>query len=215
MDKLILTGITKQFGDNTVVDQLNLSLRSGEFVSLLGPSGCGKTTTLRMVAGFVEPTAGSITLDGRELSGLPPEKRGMSMIFQSYALWPNMTVEQNVAFGLKMRKVEKTEAKRRVGEILDTVQLGALARRLPSELSGGQQQRVSLARALVVKPDVLLLDGPRWRGRRSSSRRRYCSTSRCPTSMPTCAKRCAARSAGCTTSSESPRSTSRTIRRRR
>ncbi len=164
MDKLRLNGISKRFGDATVVEQLNLTLRDGEFVSLLGPSGCGKTTTLRMIAGFIVPTAGTIDLDGRCLSSqyefLPPEKRRMSMIFQSYALWPNMTVEQNVAFGLKMRKVPREDMRRRVAEILDVVRLGQMASRYPNELSGGQQQRVSLARALVVKPEVLLLDEP-------------------------------------------------------
>ena len=164
MDKLRLRGISKKFGDLTVVDRLNLTLRAGEFVSLLGPSGCGKTTTLRMIAGFIVPTAGTIELDGRQLSSqyesLPPEKRRMSMIFQSYALWPNMTVEQNVAFGLRMRKVPKDEMRKRTAQILDIVHLGELARRYPNELSGGQQQRVSLARALVVKPEVLLLDEP-------------------------------------------------------
>ena len=164
MDKLQLKGLTKRFADLVVVDDLNLTLRAGEFVSLLGPSGCGKTTTLRMIAGFVTPTAGSVEMDGRQMSSatssLPPEKRRMSMIFQSYALWPNMTVEQNVAFGLKMRKVAKDEARRRVGQILDVVQLRHLAARYPNELSGGQQQRVSLARALVVKPEILLLDEP-------------------------------------------------------
>jgi ABC-type Fe3+/spermidine/putrescine transport system ATPase subunit len=164
MDKLNLKNLTKRFGDLTVVDKLNLTLRSGEFVSLLGPSGCGKTTTLRMIAGFVTPTAGAVEMDGRQLSSasasLPPEKRRMSMIFQSYALWPNMTVEQNVAFGLKMRKVARDEQTRRVGQILDVVQLRHLAARYPNELSGGQQQRVSLARALVVQPEILLLDEP-------------------------------------------------------
>ncbi|MDQ8729753.1 ABC transporter ATP-binding protein [Bradyrhizobium sp. LHD-71] len=164
MEKLRLSGISKRFGDVTVVDQLNLTMRAGEFVSLLGPSGCGKTTTLRMIAGFIAPTAGTVELDGRRLSSsyefLPPEKRRMSMIFQSYALWPNMTVEQNVAFGLKMRKVPKEEMRKRTAEILDVVRLGQLASRYPNELSGGQQQRVSLARALVVKPEVLLLDEP-------------------------------------------------------
>ena len=164
MDKLQLRGISKKYGDVTVVDQLSLTLRSGEFVSLLGPSGCGKTTTLRMIAGFIAPSAGVIELDGRQLSSphesLPPEKRRMSMIFQSYALWPNMTVEQNVAFGLKMRKVPKEEMRKRVNQILEIVQLKHLAARYPNELSGGQQQRVSLARALVVKPEVLLLDEP-------------------------------------------------------
>lgn len=164
MDKLILANISKRYGNNLVVDDLSISLRSGEFVSLLGPSGCGKTTTLRMIAGFVVPTAGTIALDNNVLSSqyttLPPEKRRMSMIFQSYALWPNMTVEQNVAFGLKMRKVSRDETRRRVNDILDVVKLKALAARYPNELSGGQQQRVSLARALVVKPEVLLLDEP-------------------------------------------------------
>ena len=136
MDKLQLKGLTKKFGGLTVVDNLNLSLRSGEFVSLLGPSGCGKTTTLRMIAGFIAPTAGTVEMDGKLMSSatasLPPERRRMSMIFQSYALWPNMTVEQNVAFGLKMRKVAKDELKRRVGQILDVVQLRHLASRATS-----------------------------------------------------------------------------------
>ena len=164
MSKLQLTNLTKQFGNLVVVDNLNLTLRSGEFVSLLGPSGCGKTTTLRMIAGFVTPTSGTVAMDGRPMSSatasLPPERRRMSMIFQSYALWPNMTVEQNVAFGLKMRKVAKDEQKRRVARMLDVVQLGQLAARYPNELSGGQQQRVALARALVVQPEILLLDEP-------------------------------------------------------
>ena len=164
MDKLKLTSLTKKFGDITVVDNLNLTLRPGEFVSLLGPSGCGKTTTLRMIAGFVTPSAGTVEMDGKPMSSahaaLPPEKRRMSMIFQSYALWPNMTVEQNVAFGLKMRKVPKDEQRTRVARILEVVKLKHLAARYPNELSGGQQQRVSLARALVVQPEILLLDEP-------------------------------------------------------
>ncbi len=164
MDKLQLKGLTKKFAGLTVVDDLHLNLRAGEFVSLLGPSGCGKTTTLRMIAGFVTPTSGTVEMDGKPMSSasisLPPEKRRMSMIFQSYALWPNMTVEQNVAFGLKMRKVARDEQTRRVGHILDVVQLRHLAARYPNELSGGQQQRVALARALVVQPEILLLDEP-------------------------------------------------------
>jgi len=162
--RLTLTGLTKAYGKLTVVDKVDLTLEEGEFVSLLGPSGCGKTTTLRMIAGFVDPTGGTISVDGSVLSApgavVPPERRGMSMIFQSYAIWPNMTVEQNVAFGLELRKLPREEVKRRVGEILDVVQLNKLAHRYPAELSGGQQQRVALARAIVVKPSVLLLDEP-------------------------------------------------------
>jgi ABC-type Fe3+/spermidine/putrescine transport system ATPase subunit len=146
------------------VRDFSLSVAEGEFVSLLGPSGCGKTTTLRMIAGFMPPSAGSIELDGRVISSpgwsLPPEARQMSMIFQSYAIWPNMTVAENVGFGLKIRKAPAAEIRRRVGEILEVVQLGALSERYPAELSGGQQQRVALARAIVVKPAVLLLDEP-------------------------------------------------------
>jgi ABC-type Fe3+/spermidine/putrescine transport system ATPase subunit len=164
MAKLRLTDIHKSFGDTVVVKDLNLTLQEGEFVSLLGPSGCGKTTTLRMIAGFEDLTAGSIELNGRMISSaagaLPPEKRSMSMIFQSYAIWPNMTVAENVGFGLKVRKVPSAELKERVREMLDVVRLGHLAERYPAELSGGQQQRVALARAIVVRPEVLLLDEP-------------------------------------------------------
>src|SRR3954469_20393912 len=164
MSKLVLRGIGKRYGDVAAVAGLDLELREGEFVSLLGPSGCGKTTTLRMIAGFIEPTAGTIEMDGQVLSSpsgaLPPEKRQMSMIFQSYAVWPNMTVGQNVAFGLELRKLPREEVRRRVAEILDVVHMGHLAERYPAELSGGQQQRVALARALVIKPQVLLLDEP-------------------------------------------------------
>ena len=161
---LTLDGLTKAYGAVRVVDGLDLSLRPGEFVSLLGPSGCGKTTTLRMVAGFVAPSAGRVVVDGTVLSSakatVAPERRGMSMIFQSYALWPNMTVAQNVGFGLKMRGVPAAERRQRVTTMLEVVQLGHLAARHPNELSGGQQQRVSLARAVVVRPAVLLLDEP-------------------------------------------------------
>ncbi len=164
MQVLTLKGLSKRYGQTTVVDGIDLELRAGEFVSLLGPSGCGKTTTLRMVAGFVEPSSGTIAIDGRVLSSpdhvVPPEQRRMSMIFQSYAIWPNMTVFENVAFGLKVRRVSREETRTRVGEMLDVVRLGHLAGRYPNELSGGQQQRVALARAVVVKPDVLLLDEP-------------------------------------------------------
>jgi ABC-type Fe3+/spermidine/putrescine transport system ATPase subunit len=164
MSKLVLRGIEKRYGEVAAVDGIDLELREGEFVSLLGPSGCGKTTTLRMIAGFIEPSAGTIEMNGQVLSSpsgaLPPEKRQMSMIFQSYAVWPNMTVEQNVAFGLELRKLPRDEVRRRVGEILEVVHMGHLAARYPAELSGGQQQRVALARAIVIKPQVLLLDEP-------------------------------------------------------
>jgi ABC-type Fe3+/spermidine/putrescine transport system ATPase subunit len=164
MTKLALRGVERRFGDFLAVAGLNLELQSGEFVSLLGPSGCGKTTTLRMIAGFLDPTAGTIEMDGRVLSSpsgsLPPERRQMSMIFQSYAIWPNMTVEQNVAFGLELRKLPADEVRKRVHEMLDVVHMRHLAERYPAELSGGQQQRVALARAIVIKPAVLLLDEP-------------------------------------------------------
>ena len=164
MSKLVLRGIRKTFGAFTAVDDFNLEMANGEFVSLLGPSGCGKTTTLRMIAGFMDPTAGVIEMDGRVLSSpagsLPPERRQMSMIFQSYAVWPNMTVEENVAFGLKLRKLSSDEVRKRTREMLDIVQMGHLAERYPAELSGGQQQRVAVARALVMEPPVVLLDEP-------------------------------------------------------
>jgi iron(III) transport system ATP-binding protein len=164
MSKLVLRNIEKRYGEVAAVAGIDLELREGEFVSLLGPSGCGKTTTLRMIAGFIEPTAGTIEMNGQMLSSpsgvLPPEKRQMSMIFQSYAVWPNMTVAQNVAFGLELRKLPREEVRRRVAQILDVVHMGHLAARYPAELSGGQQQRVALARAIVIQPQVLLLDEP-------------------------------------------------------
>lgn len=164
MDGLVLNNLGRRFGTFDAVANLNLHIKPGEFVSLLGPSGCGKTTTLRMIAGFIDPTAGSIELDGNLMSApagsVPPEKRGMSMIFQSYAIWPNMTVAENVAFGLKIRKLPRAEVDRRTGEILEVVRMSHLAGRYPSELSGGQQQRIALARAIVVRPSLLLLDEP-------------------------------------------------------
>jgi ABC-type Fe3+/spermidine/putrescine transport system ATPase subunit len=164
LSRLKLSGVSKRYGDFLAVDGIDLELKSGEFVSLLGPSGCGKTTTLRMIAGFVDPTLGTIEMDDQILSSpagsVPPDRRQMSMIFQSYAIWPNMTVEQNVAFGLELRKITSTEVKRRVGEMLEVVHMNHLADRYPSELSGGQQQRVALARAIVIRPSVLLLDEP-------------------------------------------------------
>jgi ABC-type Fe3+/spermidine/putrescine transport system ATPase subunit len=164
LTKLKLSSLSKHYGAFVAVDKIDLTLKQGEFVSLLGPSGCGKTTTLRMIAGFIDPSAGSIAVDDRVLSSasgsVPPDRREMSMIFQSYAIWPNMTVAQNVAFGLELRKMSKTDIKKRVGEMLEVVHLDHLADRYPSELSGGQQQRVALARAIVIRPSVLLLDEP-------------------------------------------------------
>jgi iron(III) transport system ATP-binding protein len=162
--RLALRALGCNFGDEVAVDDLNLEIAKGEFISLLGPSGCGKTTTLRMIAGFVQPTAGVIEKDRVIIASakwaLPPEKRGMVMIFQSYALWPHKTVAENVAFGLRLRKVDSVAISRRVTEMLQAVRLDSLAGRYPAELSGGQQQRVALARAIVVEPAVLLLDEP-------------------------------------------------------
>ncbi|MDT7951498.1 MAG: ABC transporter ATP-binding protein [Acetobacteraceae bacterium] len=165
MGKLVLQGIGKRYGEGLrAVADVTLALTEGEFVSLLGPSGCGKTTTLRMIAGFMAPTEGTISVGGTVLSSatsvVPPERRGMSMIFQSYAIWPNMTVRENVAFGLTLRKLGRAEVTRRTDTMLDIVKLKHLADRYPSELSGGQQQRVALARAIVIEPQVLLLDEP-------------------------------------------------------
>jgi len=157
---LELSGITKLFGDTAAVSALSLSVRRGEFVSLLGPSGCGKTTTLRMVAGFLYPDQGRILLDGRSIESVPPHQRDAAMVFQNYALFPHMTVFDNVAFGLKMHKVAKPEIARRVAEALELVRLPHYAGRYPRELSGGQQQRVALARAVVLNPKLLLLDEP-------------------------------------------------------
>lgn len=159
-----LRGLTKRFGAATAVDNVSLAIGNGNLVCLLGPSGCGKTTTLRLIAGFIEPTDGEIAVGERIVSSprrtLPPEQRKMSMIFQSYALWPHMTAAENVAYGLKIRGLDKTTVDARVRAMLAVARLEALAERYPSELSGGQQQRVSLARALVVEPEKLLMDEP-------------------------------------------------------
>lgn len=155
-----LRGITREFGGVVVVDNINLNIRRHEFFSLLGPSGCGKTTTLKIIGGFHEPTSGDVWINGRQETHLPPYKRAVNTVFQNYALFPHMSVAENVAFGLKMKHVERVEAARRVDEMLGLVSLDGLGGRRPSQLSGGQQQRVALARALVNHPSVLLLDEP-------------------------------------------------------
>jgi putative spermidine/putrescine transport system ATP-binding protein len=160
MSTIALQNVAKSYGTSRAVEDMSLDIAQGEFVALLGPSGCGKTTTLRMIAGFIEATSGRILFDDRDVTRLPPNRRNAGMVFQGFALFPHMTVFENVAYGLQMRKVGKEEIKDRVAKILDRVQLGALASRLPKQLSGGQQQRVALARALVINPDVLLLDEP-------------------------------------------------------
>jgi len=157
---LQLEGLSKRYGAIDAVVATDLAVEKGEFVSLLGPSGCGKTTTLQMIAGFVEATAGRIVLDGRDITNTKPSSRGLGVVFQSYALFPHMTVRDNVAFGLRMRKVPATDIARRVTTVLDLVRLSPHAERYPRELSGGQRQRVALARALVIEPPVLLLDEP-------------------------------------------------------
>ncbi len=155
-----LTSVSKRFGDLLAVDELDLELVSGEFFTLLGPSGCGKTTTLRMIAGFEQPSGGEIRIEGTDVAGLPPHRRPTNTVFQSYALFPHLSVEDNVAFGLKRKRVAKGEIRQRVAAELERVGLSAEAKRRPAPLSGGQQQRVALARALVNLPKVLLLDEP-------------------------------------------------------
>jgi putative spermidine/putrescine transport system ATP-binding protein len=160
MSHLILDGLTKSFGGFTAVDSLDIAVERGEFVSLLGPSGCGKTTTLQMIAGFVPVDRGGIRLDGADLVSVAPNKRGLGIVFQSYALFPHMTVAENIAFGLEMRDVSKPERDQRTLAAMDLVGLKGFADRYPRRMSGGQQQRVALARALVIKPALLLLDEP-------------------------------------------------------
>jgi iron(III) transport system ATP-binding protein len=159
-----LRGLTKHYGTLAVVDDVSMVIEHGSLVCLLGPSGCGKTTTLRLIAGFVEPTAGEIRVGDHVVSTpqrtLPPERRNMSMIFQSYALWPHMTVSENITYGLKLRKLDADSIRKKLDAILATTRLAPLAGRYPGELSGGQQQRVALARALIVEPETLLLDEP-------------------------------------------------------
>jgi len=158
--ELTLRGLSKRYGSTLAVDAVDLSIGRGEFVTLLGPSGSGKTTLLMMIAGFVEPSEGEILLDGRPITPLPPERREFGMVFQGYALFPHLSVADNVAFALKVRGIARDEIERRVAEAVALVKLGGLERRLPRELSGGQQQRVALARALVFRPHLLLLDEP-------------------------------------------------------
>ena len=163
---LILENISKVFpsrgnvGEVTAVNQVSLEIQRGDLVTLLGPSGCGKTTTLRMIAGFEFPTQGKILLDGVEINSLPPHKRDMSMVFQSYAIFPHLNVFENIAYGLNVRKLPQAEIKQQVDRVLDLVQLPGYGDRAPNQLSGGQQQRVALARALVMQPKVLLMDEP-------------------------------------------------------
>jgi ABC-type Fe3+/spermidine/putrescine transport system ATPase subunit len=158
--RLELVGVRKNFGATVAVTDFNLSVGSGEFISLLGPSGCGKTTTLRMVAGLEQPTSGDILLEGQRLNGREAYERNISLVFQNFALFPHMTVFDNVAYGLKLRGMARSELRPRVDEMLESVDMTELSNRKPAQLSGGQQQRVALARALIVEPDVLLLDEP-------------------------------------------------------
>ena len=164
MASVELRALTKRYGEVAVVDDVSLTIEHGRLVCLLGPSGCGKTTTLRLIAGFVEPSAGEIHVGERLVSSpartVPPERRNMSMIFQSYALWPHMTVAENVAYGLNLRKIDRETIARKLQSILSTTHLEQLAERYPGELSGGQQQRVALARAWALEPQLLLLDEP-------------------------------------------------------
>jgi spermidine/putrescine transport system ATP-binding protein len=155
-----LEGVSKRFADTTAVDDLTLSIPRGSFFAMLGPSGCGKTTTLRMIGGFEDPTVGRVFLGGSDVTDHPPYRRDVNTVFQSYALFPHLSVERNVAFGLERKKVSRDEVRKRAADALELVQLGHLAKRKPAQLSGGQQQRVALARALVNRPRALLLDEP-------------------------------------------------------
>ncbi|WP_433609274.1 ABC transporter ATP-binding protein [Prescottella agglutinans] len=152
--------VTKRFGDNTVLDSLDLRIEPGEFVALLGPSGCGKTTALRILAGFETPSTGTVQVAGKPVTGVPAHRRGIGMVFQSYSLFPHLTVAQNVAYGLSLRKASRAEKTARVRELLDIIGMSGFGDRYPAQLSGGQQQRVALARALATSPGILLLDEP-------------------------------------------------------
>lgn len=157
---LHLSGITKDFGDGPVLNNLHLDVYPGEFLTLLGPSGCGKTTTLRIIAGLEQPTSGKVFLEGKDVTAFPPEKRHVNTVFQNYALFPHMNVFQNIAYGLKIQKISKQEQKERVMAALSLVRLSGYEKRMPSQLSGGQKQRVAIARAVVLQPRILLLDEP-------------------------------------------------------
>ncbi len=165
-----LDSVSKSFGGNPVVRELSISVEKGEFLSLLGGSGCGKTTTLRMIAGFESPSSGRVFVGGQDVSSVPPAKRRLGMVFQNYALFPNMTVARNIGFGLRVARRGRREIARRVAEMLELIGMGDFAHRYPHQLSGGQQQRVALARAVAVEPAALLLDEPsRHWTRRSAS----------------------------------------------
>ncbi len=158
--RIAVENLTKRFGPLAVVSDVTLSIQEGELFTLLGPSGCGKTTLLRLVAGFYAPDAGEIRFDDRVVNAVPPHERGIGMVFQNYALWPHMTVFENVSYGLKLRKISQAEIAGRVEEVLENVKLSGMGERYPGQLSGGQQQRVALARALILNPKILLLDEP-------------------------------------------------------
>lgn len=158
--QIVLENLSKSYGNQKILDNINLTIKKGELITLLGPSGCGKTTVLRLIAGFLTPDNGRVIIGGKDVTNVPPNKRNTSMVFQSYALFPHMTVNDNIGFGLRMHNVPKGEAKIRINEMLKATQLEIMGERYPRQLSGGQQQRVALARALVMRPDVLLLDEP-------------------------------------------------------
>jgi len=160
MSYLVIEGLHKNYGQSTVLSNINMEIEKGEFITLLGPSGCGKSTILRIVAGLTDASAGKIAIEGKDMCGVQPKDRQVGMVFQSYALFPNMTVQENVAFGLRMQKVHSVDLEQRVQEMLALVHLSEKAHAYPKKLSGGQQQRVALARALIVRPKVLLLDEP-------------------------------------------------------
>ena len=160
MTTIVLRNIVKTYANNNVVNDISFTIKKGEILTLLGPSGCGKTTTLRMIAGFIKPNSGSILFGEKDVTNIAPQNRNTAMVFQSYALWPHLSVEKNIEFGLNVRKISKEEKEKRIENVLKRVKLLEYKNRMPSQLSGGQQQRIAVARALVINPDVLLLDEP-------------------------------------------------------